>query len=210
VADEVGQVLEHAIAGASGVRAAARARPLPSPRIVTGETLMQQENLFEDGSLSRPAAAALAVTALVAPALAALSDRPSRSLSTKVWYALLRKPRFNPPKALFPIVWTALDGALAVGAYRLARRPSTPERNRALGLFAANVAMITGWSRVFFGRHDLGAAAVGSAAIAATATAYVAAARPVDKPAAASAVPLVAWVAFATVLSTAVWRMNRD
>jgi len=170
---------------------------------------MQQKNLFEDGSLSRPAAAALAATAVVGPALAALGKRPSNSLSTKVWYALLRKPRFNPPKAVFPVVWTALDGALALGAYRLARQPSTPERNRALGLFAANVAMITGWSKLFFGRHDLGAAAVRSAAIAATATAYVAAARPVDRPAAASAVPLVAWVGFATVLSTAIWRMNR-
>jgi translocator protein len=170
---------------------------------------MQQKNLFEDGSLSKPAAAALAATAIVAPALASLSDRPSRSLSTKVWYALLRKPRFNPPPAVFPVVWTALDSALAVGAYRLARQPSTPERNRALGLFAANVAMITGWSRLFFGRHELGAAAVGSAAIAATATAYVAAARPVDRPAAAAGVPLVAWVTFATVLSTAVWKMNR-
>ena len=82
---------------------------------------MQQKNLFEDGSLSKPVAAALAATALVAPALASLSDGPSRSLSTRVWYALLRKPRFNPPKAVFPSVWTALDGALAVGAYRLAR-----------------------------------------------------------------------------------------
>jgi benzodiazapine receptor len=170
---------------------------------------MHQKNLFEDGSLSRPAAAALAATAIVAPALASLSDRPSRSLSTKVWYALLRKPRFNPPKAVFPVVWTVLDGALALGAYRLARRPSTPERNRALGLFAANVAMITGWSKLFFGRHDLGAAALGSAAITATASAFVAAARPVDRPAAAAGVPLVAWVTFATVLSTTVWRMNR-
>ncbi len=110
---------------------------------------------------------------------------------------------------MFPVVWTALDGALAVGAYRLARQPSTPGRNRALGLFAANVAMITGWSKLFFGRHELGAAALGSAAIAATATAYVAAARPVDRPTAATAVPLVAWVAFATVLSTTLWRMNR-
>ena len=171
---------------------------------------MQQKNLFEDGGLSRPAAAALAATAVVAPALASLADGPSRSRSTQVWYALLHKPRFNPPKAVIPVVWTALDGALAVGAYRLARCPSTPERNRALGLFVANVAMITGWSRLFFGRHNLGAAAVGSAAIAATATAYVAAARPVDKPAAATAVPLVAWVGFATVLSTAIWRMNRN
>ena len=170
---------------------------------------MQQKNLFEDGSLSRPAAAALAATAVVAPALAALGKRPSNSLSTRVWYALLRKPRFNPPKAVFPVVWTALDGALAIGAYRLARQPSTPARNRALGLFAANVAMITGWSKLFFGRHHLGAAAVGSAAIAATASAYVAAAKPVDRAAAATGLPLVAWVRFATVLSTAIWKMNR-
>ena len=170
---------------------------------------MQQKNLFEDGSLSRPAAAALAATALVAPALVTICDRPSRSISTRVWYALLRKPRFNPPRAVFPVVRAALDGALAVGAYRLARQPATPQRNRALGLFAANVAMISGGARLFSGRHHLGAAAVGSAAIAATATAYVAAARPVDKTAAATGVPLVAWVTFATVLSTAVWRMNR-
>ncbi|MEP6502646.1 MAG: TspO/MBR family protein [Betaproteobacteria bacterium] len=170
---------------------------------------MHQEKLFADGSLSRPVAAALAATAIVGPALVSVSDHPSRSLSTRIWYDVLRKPAFNPPKAVFPIVWTALDTALAYGAYRIARRPNTPERNRALGLFAANVAMITGWSKLFFGRHDLGAAAVGSAAIAATATAYVAAARPVDKPAAVAAMPLVAWVGFATVLSTAIWKMNR-
>jgi tryptophan-rich sensory protein len=170
---------------------------------------MQQKKLFEDGSLSKPAAAALAATAIVGPALAALGKTPSNALSTRVWYALLHKPWFNPPRAAFPVVWTALDSALALGAYRLARQPSTPQRNRALGLFAANVAMITGWARLFFGRHDLAAAAASSAAIAATATAYVAAARPVDKPAAATGVPLVAWVGFATVLSTAIWRMNR-
>lgn len=170
---------------------------------------MHQAELFADGRLSRPAAAALAASALVAPAVAAALDGPSRHWSTKVWYALLRKPSFHPPKAVFPIAWTAIDGALALGAYRLARQPATAQRDRALGLFAANVALISGWSRLFFGRRRLGAAAVGSAAIAATATAYVAAARPVDKPAAASGVPLVAWVTFATVLGTAIWKMNR-
>ncbi len=170
---------------------------------------MHQENLFDDGSLSRPAAVALAATALVGPALAALFDGPSRHWSTRIWYALLRKPAFHPPKAVFPVVWTALDSALAVGAYRIARKPSTPQRNHALRLFAANVAMISGWSKLFFGRRQLGAAAVGSAAITATAAAYVAAARPIDRPAAASAVPLVAWVGFATVLGAAIWKMNR-
>ncbi|HEX7686483.1 MAG TPA: TspO/MBR family protein [Burkholderiaceae bacterium] len=170
---------------------------------------MQQKSLFEDGRLSRPAAAALAASAVVAPALAAALDKPSRHWSTRIWYGLLRKPSFQPPRAVFPVVWTALDGALALGAYRIARLPATPQRNRALGLFAANVAMIAGWGRLFFGHRRLGAAAVGSAALTATASAYVAAARPIDKPAAAAAVPLVAWVGFATVLGTAIWRMNR-
>jgi tryptophan-rich sensory protein len=170
---------------------------------------MHQEELFDDGSLSRPAAAALAATAIVAPALVSICDRSSRSLSNRIWYAVLRKPRFDPPRAVSTVVWTALDGALAYGAYRIARLPDTPERNRALRLFATNVAMITGWSRLRAGRHDLGVAAVGSAAIAATASAYAAAARPVDKPAAATALPLVAWAGFATVLGTAIWKMNR-
>jgi tryptophan-rich sensory protein len=170
---------------------------------------MHQAKLFEDGSLSRPAAVALAATALVAPAVAAALDKPSRHWSTKIWYALLRKPAFHPPRAVFPVVWTALDAALALGAYRLARAPATAERNRALGWFAANVALISGWPKLFFGRRRLGASALGSATLAATASAYAAAARPVDKPAAASAVPLVAWVGFATVLGTAIWKMNR-
>ena len=170
---------------------------------------MQQAKLFEDGSFSRPAAAALAAGAIAGPALAAALDGPSRHWSTRIWYALLRKPAFNPPKAVFPVVWTALDSALALGAYRLARAPATPERNRALALCATNVALISGWSRLFFGRRRLGAAALGSAAITATAAAYVAAAKPVDKPAAAAGVPLVAWVAFATVLGTSIWKMNR-
>jgi len=170
---------------------------------------MQQKTLFEDGSLSRPAAMALGAGAVVVPVLAARGRRSSNVLSTRIWYALLRKPGFSPPRAVSRAVWAALDAALAVGAYRIARRPATPERNRALGLLAANVALISGRYRLTSGRHDPAAAAVGSAAITATAAAYVAAARPIDRPAAAAALPLVAWAGFATLLGAAVWKMNR-
>jgi len=119
-----------------------------------------QLKLFDDGALSRPAAAALAATAIAAPALAALSDRPSaRNIGTRIWYALLRKPVFHPPQAAFPIVWSAIDSALALGAWRLARQPASRQRNRALGLLGANVAMIAGWSKLFFGKRRLGTAA---------------------------------------------------
>ena len=170
---------------------------------------MMIANPAGDRRFSKPAAATLAATALVVPALSAVRYSPSRSLFTLMWFAVLRKPSFNPPSAVFPIAWTAIDASLAASAFRIARLPSSPRRNRALALFAANVALISGWSRLFFGRHDLGAAAAGSALIGATATAYVVTARKLDKPAAAAAVPLVAWVAFAAVLSTAIWQLNR-
>ena len=158
---------------------------------------------------SKPMAATLAATALVVPALSSIRYSPSRSLFTLIWFALLRKPSFNPPNVVFPVAWTAIDTSLAISGYRLARSPSTRGRNRALALFITNVALISSWSRLFFGRHDLAASAAGSALMVATSAAYVASAGKVDKTAAATALPLAVWVGFATVLSTAIWKLNR-
>lgn len=165
----------------------------------------------EDTRMPKALAVAMAATALALPALASISDSPSpRNPGVKRWYDSLRKPSFNPPKAAFPIAWTIIDSALAVGAYRLARKPASPQRNKALGWWAANVAMIGGWSKLFFGKRRLGASAATAAAMVGTGAAYVAAARPVDGKAAVSGVPFTAWVTFATVLSTTIWLLNRE
>ena len=44
----------------------------------------------------------------------------------------------------------------------------------------------------------------------ATGAAYVATAAKVDRPAAAVALPFVAWLGFATLLSERIWRDNPD
>lgn len=158
--------------------------------------------------LARPPAAAWASTALLWPALAGRWWGPHR-LRAGVWFRLLHKPAFQPPDAAIPLAWGAIDSALAIGAYRLLRRPATPERSRALGWWALNVALIGGWSGVFFGRRNLPASTVLAATMVATGAAYVVQSRKVDQPAALSGVPYVAWVAFATVLTAALWRRNR-
>lgn len=155
-----------------------------------------------------PAAAAIAATALVWPAVAGWLWGPQRPAQA-VWYRLLRKPRFQPPDPVIPVAWTLIDSALAWGGYRLLRRPASAARNRALGWWAFNVGMIGGWSAIFFGRRQLPAATVAAGAMVASGAAYVAEARRVDPPAAAAGVPFVAWVAFATVLTAALWRRNR-
>ena len=92
-----------------------------------------------------------------------------------------------------------------------------PVRNRAvdrdtargpLALFALQLALNLGWSVVFFGLHKIGAAVativVLDVAVLVTALAF----RTVDRPAALLMAPYLAWVAFATVLNVAIWRLN--
>ena len=96
-----------------------------------------------------------------------------------------------------------------MAAYRLLRKPSTPQRTASLALLAGNVAAIGGWSRLFFGGRNLPASTLAAAAMVGTGAAYVAEARKTDHVAAAAGIPLTAWVAFATVLTAAIWQKNR-
>jgi len=152
-------------------------------------------------------AALLAATALVWPALAGRRWGPHRMVAG-IWYRLLHKPSFQPPDPVIPLAWGLIDSALTVAGYRLLRKPSTAPRNRALGLWALNVGLIGGWSAVFFGKRKLSTSTALAAAMIGTGVAYVAQARKVDRPAASAGVPLVVWVAFATVLTAALWRKN--
>ena len=97
---------------------------------------------------------------------------------------------------------------LAVGGYRLLRQPSGRTRNAAVGLWLVNSAMVGGWTQLFFREKRLGASAAASGAMVVTGAAYVATAAKVDRPAAAMAIPFVAWLGFATLLAGRIWRDN--
>jgi 2-polyprenyl-6-methoxyphenol hydroxylase-like FAD-dependent oxidoreductase/tryptophan-rich sensory protein len=155
--------------------------------------------------------AALGVVALVLGASAAIGRRNAPDPShpgIRRWYRRLDKPGYTPPDTAFGTVWPVLEGALAVGGYRLLRRPSAPARNAAVGLWLANTAMIGGWTELFFRRRRLGASAAASGAMVASGAALVATAAKADKPAAALAVPFVAWLGFATLLAERIRRDN--
>jgi tryptophan-rich sensory protein len=101
-----------------------------------------------------------------------------------------------------------LETGLTYGGYRLLRQPSGASRNTAVGLWFATTAMIGGWTQLFFGEKKLGASAIASGVMTATAAGYVATAARTDRPAAIAAVPLVAWLCFATLLAEQVWERN--
>lgn len=119
--------------------------------------------------LSRPAALAIVATILGASALVGRRNAPDPSHpGIRRWYKMLDKPSYTPPDAVFGAVWPVLETALAVGGYRLLRRPSDPARNLAVGLWLANTAMVGGWTALFFRKKNLDASVIGAAAMIAT------------------------------------------
>ena len=163
------------------------------------------------GTVPGAVAVSLASLAYVVPFVMSYSTTPTPNHpQIMTWYQSLRQPKFKPPDVAIPIAWTLIETGLAVAAYRLLRKPPSTHRTASLALLSGNVVAIGGWSRLFFGRQNLPASTVAAAAMVATGAAYVSAARPADPAAAAAGTPFVAWVAFATVLTAAIWRRNRS
>ena len=124
------------------------------------------------------------------------------------WYPTLAKPAFTPPAWVFPPVWTTLYVLMAVAAWRVYRQRAVTPAGHALGAFAAQLALNLAWSFLFFGMQRVGAAlaemTVLLAAILWTLRLFAA----IDRPAAFLLVPYALWVAFATVLTAAIWLAN--
>jgi benzodiazapine receptor len=160
--------------------------------------------------MSRPAALATITAVLGASAVLGRRNAPDPSHpGIRRWYKRLDKPFYTPPDAAFGAVWPILETGLAVGGYRLLRQPAEAPRNLAVGLWLLNTAMVGGWTELFFRKKKLGTSAVASAAMIVSGTSYVAAAAKVDRTAAATAVPFVAWLGFATLLAERIWERNR-
>jgi tryptophan-rich sensory protein len=73
------------------------------------------------------------------------------------WYESLVKPSFTPPNWAFPVAWTIIYLLLAWAGYRLTLIPGS---EFVLALWAAQIALNTLWTPVFFGAHRIVASMV--------------------------------------------------
>lgn len=131
--------------------------------------------------------------------------------SVGTWYAALAKPAFNPPNGLFGPVWTALYLMMAFAGWRVWRRRGAAGAGAtrlALGAWAVQLALNFGWSLLFFGARLIGAALAEIALLLAAILVTLVLSWRIDRVAGALLLPYAAWVAFATVLNAALWRLN--
>ncbi|MPZ32219.1 MAG: tryptophan-rich sensory protein [Rhodospirillales bacterium] len=128
--------------------------------------------------------------------------------SVDTWYADLAKPSFTPPDRVFGPVWTVLYVLMAVAAWRVWRAADRDTRRGPLTLFALQLALTLGWTVVFFGLQKIGAAVATIVVLDVGVVVTTLAFRPIDRWAGLLMVPYLGWVAFATVLNIAIWRLN--
>jgi translocator protein len=149
----------------------------------------------------------------VAVAVAAGTGSRASAKRVPLWYARLRKPPYQPPPVAFPVVWTTLyadiatTSAVAIDRFRAAGREN--EARRYLAALGLNLTLNAGWSWLFFRYHRLGASALGAAALTASTTDLVRRTAQADPRAGLALSPYAVWCAFATVLATHLWRLNR-
>jgi tryptophan-rich sensory protein len=159
---------------------------------------------------TRPVASIAALVAFVALALIAgwigsLATAPN----IPTWYAGLVKPSFNPPNAVFPVVWTVLYIVMGFAAWLVWRTPADKaSRRTALIAWFVQLALNVLWSFAFFGAHSPLAGLIVIVALLIAIVVTILAFRRVDGLAALLLVPYLAWVGFATILNAAIFSLN--
>jgi benzodiazapine receptor len=122
------------------------------------------------------------------------------------WYEQLAKPAWNPPNGVFAPVWTVLYVAIAVAGWRVWR--ATGAFVAALKIWVLQLILNTVWSWLFFGQHRPDFAMLDIALLLAAIVVFILTSRRHDRLASWLFVPYLLWVAFASSLNLAIWRLN--
>lgn len=147
-----------------------------------------------------PATAAAVVATAVAGVLG--TDVSSR------WYDELDKPRWQPPGWAFGPAWTTLYALIAVGSSRALDRAEPDDRRRYAVALAANLALNTGWTWIFFSAKKPRWALAEVLVLEASTLDLVRRTRRLDPAAAAMLAPYAGWVGFASALTADIARRN--
>jgi len=129
-------------------------------------------------------------------------------IAKNAWYSGLVKPDWNPPAWLFGPVWTALYIMMAMAAWLVWREGGWRVQRWHLGIYLVQWTLNALWTPLFFGLHRPGLAFAEIIVLDLAVLATIIAFWRVKRLAGAILVPYLLWVAFATVLNGAIWRLN--
>lgn len=145
---------------------------------------------------------------LLTEAVGALSGFLTRE-GTEIFNEVIIKPALTPPPLVFPIVWGVLYALMGISAARIYLSEPSPERNRGLNLFVAQLIVNFFWSLIFFNAQAFGFAFVWLLLLWALVLWMILTFRKVNPAAALLQIPYLLWLTFAAYLNLGVWYLNR-
>lgn len=122
------------------------------------------------------------------------------------WYESLTKPGFTPPNWAFPVAWTTIYLLLAWAGYRLTLIAGS---ETVLALWAAQIALNTLWTPVFFGAHRIFAGMLIITLLWLVVAVMVVLALRLDVMTGLILFPYLAWLCVAAALNFCILRGNR-
>ena len=144
---------------------------------------------------------------LVAEAVGALSGFLTRE-GMKLFTDAVTQPPLSPPPLLFPIVWTILYALMGYGSARIWLSTPSPDRSRALNLYAIQLVVNFFWSLIFFNAQAFGFAFFWLLLLWGLVLLMILAFDKIDPLSAKLQVPYLIWLTFAAYLNLGVWYLN--
>ena len=131
------------------------------------------------------------------------------SPSIQTWYAILKKPFFNPPNWVFAPVWTTLFLLMGISLYLVwSRGIKTKKSKIAFTFFAVQLILNILWSVIFFGLKSPFYAFIEIIFLWAAILLTIFAFYRISKTAAYLLVPYIIWVSFAAMLNFSIFIIN--
>lgn len=128
------------------------------------------------------------------------------------YYQNLKKPTWNPPNEIFPVVWTTLYADIALTSGHALSKLRTEGKKKEACTYtlalATNLTLNATWSYSFFQSKNLPLATGHAAALALSSIDLTRRTAKISKLAGLSLAPYAAWTSFATVLSGKIWQLN--
>jgi len=163
-------------------------------------------SVIEGKSMTKPWFLPIGIAATAALLVAAVGGTMT---DTTGWYQTIRQPSWNPPPAVFGLIWTViftLIAAAAVTAWRAA--PNSIAADTLIGLFSLNGALNITWTVLFFQLHRPDWAMIELVALWISIMVLIFVCARYSRVAALLLAPYIVWVTIAGVLNWTVIQLN--
>ena len=124
------------------------------------------------------------------------------------WYANINKPSWQPPGAVFGIIWPYNFIVLGIAASIIGQRASKPAAVTYIAFFALSVTAALTWAYLFYRPHNLTGAAIALTLTALLTIPMTYILFTISIPMAIAVLPYQLWVAIAATLNWSIRGLN--